>query len=513
MSGPMSKCRRRAGPPRPASSAGPAAAALHGAERPSPARRSVIGGGRERSILGILLLAVAAGLAAPARADDAVWSQTPYRVRVLLALEPAAEFADPFPQRLADVLGERLESVVGAVWEADVEAAEGPLRSEVLAGLEGLDAAKLAERYPEGDKLLLVAVSGDLGGYSVAARDLDLRTQRLGTPVRHRAGEPAKLRDVALDALWAAFAPVARIQRVEQRDVVLLPRAGALPFRDPTLAAVEAGDVFRPLIRHNDRDGSLRAVAEIPWSYLNVLQASGWTVNCRIHSGLRTPLSGRRRGRVEQLALKVLPPGEPTRLALRPRTGPDEFLAGFAVYAYAPDSPETTLLGHTDEAGSIVVPPDDGPLRILLVRSGGVFLARLPIVPGAPPEQTAEVANDNQRLMAEGVIRGIQERLVDQVARREVLVARARARLEAGDIDEAVRLVRELERLGTREDFARLVENERQRIFSADPLVQRQIEAMFRETREMAAAHLDPAPIEQIAIEVARAQRGGVAGS
>jgi hypothetical protein len=139
-------------------------------------------------------------------------------------------------------------------------------------------------------------------------------------------------------------------------------------------------------------------------------------------------------------------------LTLRSQSEPKQPLAGYEVYAHPPDSTATVLLGRTDRQGRVTVPPGDGPLRVLLARHGAALLACLPMVPGLEPACTAEIPNDDRRLEAEGLASGLQYELIDLVTRREVLFARARARIKAGKFDEAEELIGQLLQLEKSEE-------------------------------------------------------------
>lgn len=270
------------------------------------------------------------------------------------------------------------------------------------------------------------------------------------------------------------------------------------------------GDVFQPVIRHNDRYGKLRGVNPIVWTFLAVEEVAERGLTCQLHTGLRTPLSGRRRGQYEQLALAVVPTDKTTRLILQSRTESNKALPGYDVYSHPPDSKTTELIGRTDREGSVVVRPSEHTLRVLLVKHGGEFLARLPLVPGMQAEATAQIANDDQRLEAEGFITGLQEELIDLVTRREVLFAQVKNRIEEKEFDEAAKLVRQLQGLESREDFDLYLAQEQKRVFSSDRLIQAKIDQMFRKTRQLVNEYLDPKMIDQLDRQVrnARKQRG-----
>ncbi len=145
-----------------------------------------------------------------------------------------------------------------------------------------------------------------------------------------------------------------------------------------------------------------------------------------------------------------------------------------------------------------MIPPGDGRYRILLIRDGQELLARLPMVPGASPVMTAKIPDDTQRLEVEAFVVGLQETVVDLVARRAVLLARAEARLDANDLTEAEKLIEQLRRLETREQLQQRIATERRRFASSDPTVQGKIDRLFNETTQLLGRYLNPADVEML---------------
>ncbi len=437
---------------------------------------------------------------------QSVWELTPYRVEVYVTFLPCPTFTPRLQTQLPSDLVERTDALIGAPWDLAVTAAPPDLRQEMLDGLEKLTFDPIPESWQEFDKVIFLTIGPKTAGYRVTARELDVRTEVLREVVRRDVWHPAKLGDAAWDAMFEAFAPLARIDSVEGKQVVLRMKAAALPVRDKQLALVEPGDVFEPIVRYNDRDGNPRRITAIPWTFLTVQAVSPQRVDCLVHSGMRTPISSRRRGRVQQLALGVVPPSRPSLLTLQTRAEPKQPLVGYDVYARAPDSKEAVLIGRTNGYGQVSVPPVENPLRVLVVKHGGALLARLPVVPGLQPELSAELANDDDRLAVEGFITGVQEELVDLVTRRQVLLVRAKTRLEAGKHEEARELIEELQELPPADRFLRLIDARRKRALSTDPAAQAKINTLFGDTKTLIEKHLDPTPVEELWQELREAK-------
>ncbi len=461
------------------------------------------------------LAVICLAAASPAHAAQSVWELTPYRIRVLVAAAPKPEITARMIERVRAVVSERAATAIGGSWDLHVEAAPGPLQSVMLASLEKVSFDQLPQDLLEGneDKAILLSLDFRDGSYLVGAREFDLRSRMTAAPVLRIVPGPATLGDDAFLAVTAAFAPLAEIEKVEDKQASLRLRAAELPVKDPTLTSVRPGDVFRGVIRFNDRDGKLRKLMSLDWTFLTVQQVDGPELTCNLHSGLRSPLSGRRRGKVEQLALLTRSPGGNTRLELYSRPiskRPDSSrpLAGYEVYSHPADSPVTTLLGRTDGRGELTIAADASPVRVLLIKHGGEPLARLPIMPGLQLTARAEVADDDQRLAAEGLVTGLQENFVELVANRAVLMLRIRGRIKDGKLEEAKTLMAELRKLGRQDDLSLMIDLRKRSAASADPRMQRKIDRLFEDTREIVNRFLTQGEVDRLESELAAALRG-----
>ena len=451
------------------------------------------------SLPGILIVAMCVLSPCAARAaGQSVWQLTPYEVQVFVALGAQPPLSPKLETELCAGLAAHIERVVGAQWNATVSAAPPGLRKTMLAGLETMQADQMAPPSPEIDKILFLTVTSSHGDVTLTARDFDVRTRILSPAVVRSVRQLGALGNTAFDALLSAFAPLARVEPADRGQAVLHIKAAGLPTRDPTLVTLHQDDVFQPILRHNDREGQFRRAAPVPWTFCTVTAISPEEVRCRVHSATRATLATRGRGRVESLALRVVPPSGSTTLLLQSRTEPKTPLAAYDVFSHPPDQKTTTFLGRTDRQGRLVVPPAENLIRVLLIKNGGESLARLVLVPGLEPQMTAEIVNDDRRLAAEGFIIGLQGELVDTVTRREILMARIRARIEAQEADEARALLDELRRLPKKSQFVVRLARERDRLASNDPVIQRKIDALVSDTRQLIDKHLETHNVEEL---------------
>lgn len=465
-----------------------------------------------RSLMAILAFMLPAVIATPGRAQT-LWELTPYRVQVYVAIEDTPRLTETLSSDVRTFLIERIHTLVGASWDATLSAAPLDLSVAMLGGLDKLATDQLPKESLKQDKVMLISLRADSFGYRLQARELDCRTRLWGTLISREVFQPMLLASAATDVLLASFAPLAQIEKVDGKMVALRVRAASLPPRDPQAVQVVPGTLFRPVIRTNDRDGNLRAdkpPQTIPWTYL-LTRSIEATASCEMFSGLRGPLSARPRGRTEQLAVAVAPPEAGTQLIVHSRIDKRKLLSGYEVYSYGADDPTTTLLGRTDSRGRLWIDPNSSPLQMLIIKSGGEFLGRLPIVPGVEPEALAGVADDDDRLAVEGYITGLQEEIVDLVARRTMLAARIRARLEEDKLDEAQKLLTELRQMRGRDDLDVVLREQRRKYFSSDLVVRKKVDKLFADTQQVMVKNLDPRLIDNVAAEVDQALKARAA--
>src|SRR6185436_18724177 len=111
---------------------------------------------------------------------------------------------------------------------------------------------------------------------------------------------------VKQEALWcllSAFAPQARIEKVDDKVVTLKLRAAALARKDASQPLLLSGTVFRPVLVKSDARGAIVAgpAESIGWTYLIPTESKTSSSPFTVH--IETGLSG-----------TVLPEYHPTRL-------------------------------------------------------------------------------------------------------------------------------------------------------------------------------------------------------
>ncbi len=455
----------------------------------------------------LLLLTIIAATATPAAAQS-VWELTPYRIQIVVAAGYSPELT---PQLMADLnanLVSRSDGLLGAAWDVTAGPAQPQLARNILDNLDAITLESIPKEMLDLDKVILLAILPNHSQYRIVARELDVRTQTFGTTIELLASQTRALQETTFTAVLRAFAPLAEIvpPKEDQEHIVLRLRASGFPPRDPSYSPVAPGAFFQPIIRYDDRQGKPKRIMVVPWTLLRVLDVSDKGLTCDTHSGIRSPLGGRRRGRVSQLALAVIDPQKSSHVVLKSRSNPDRLLVGYDVHSQPPGSKTTELIGRTDIRGSVTVGPSESVLRTLYIKHGGALLARLPMVPGVTGQLEVKIADDDLRLEAEGFISGVQQELVDTVSRRAMLFARAQSQLEAGNFEETDTLVRELRTLGDPNKLATMLDQRKKSTFTDDAAMQRKIELMFDDTRKLLFEYVDPQQVEALAEQLRKAR-------
>jgi len=463
-------------------------------------------------------------------------------IKVWLASAPSAELNDHLREQIAQTVSQRAYTTAGATWDIETVRCPIGLHNDVATNLESITVdqvkavGEIAEKpkddetsstseesktvgetvLKEADKLFLLCVRAEMAEFIITVRELDCRSRTWRPTISRRVVQPERIADECFAAIADAFSPVVRIEMPKGREAQVRVRAGGLIWHDEepitsnlSPSHIRHDDVLLPIIRRNNRVGEplKGGVQVIPWSFLTITERKGNVLNCKVHSGMRSALGGRSSSRTIKLALVAKPRGESTRLRVESRDATPIPLSGYEIYAKDPETEESELVGKTDWRGVVEIPTAERPLRILYVRNGGRLLARLPVVPGLEPELTAQVSNDDQRLKAEGFVKGLQTRVMDLVARRELYKSRFRRHLKRKELDKAKALLEEFRNLETRSDLSRQLLQEEQRITSPDRRVQARIDQLFKDTRQLLSRFLDPGTANELAQELAEAQR------
>ena len=400
---------------------------------------------------------------------------------------------------------------------------ESRVRSEIAAYLDSASAidfgpawvvAPVSGTPAELDKLYEIDLRSNERRWQVVIRELDQRTRQHGPVVARRDIDLRLLASTVWRGVREAFRPLLLVDEVNGVEVRLRLRAGGLVAEPEHRVRPQVGQVLQPWLRSESRRGDSRAaeprIAGVEWTWLVVKSAVGSEITAEAASGYRTPLSGRARGQVQTYALLIQPAASVTQLTLTtPRdakakgdSATTRPLAGYEVLSQPAHGTTNRSLGLTDWRGMIALQPSKPELQWLVVRHGGEVLARVPYLPGAERELRLEVPDDNRRLEVEGLTIGLQEQVVDLVAKRQTVLALARADIDTKKFDEAEQRLKQMRLSSSVELLRNELRLQRQRLQADDPRVQAKIKRLFDDCEQVLNTHLDSREIDQVEREL-----------
>ena len=228
----------------------------------------------------------------------------------------------------------------------------------------------------------------------------------------------------------------------------------------------------------------------------------------RVYSGTRRPFGARRRAGIDVVALEIKPVAEATRVRFHAVHDKSVGLAGYEVFEKAANGDEFQPAGFTDQDGSILVKRGDFPITLVTLRSDSQPLVQVPVAAGASREIQIPVSDDAARLLVQETLTTFKEQLVDIVARRNILMARARNQLHNGKTKEARELIAEIGDLPTRANLDRyLATLERDPASkSENQRVQAKIDRMFADSRKLMSTYLTTRELMELQSEVNNSQ-------
>ncbi len=390
------------------------------------------------------------------------------------------------------------------------------------------------------DKLYPVSVELDGSTYTVASREWD-RASELITPVRRRS--TIDRRAVATEIsrlLTELFRPLVQIESADPVSARVRTMASEYVSPDPGFRQVDEGSMFIPLFRYLDRNRVVQRIQFLPWTYLTAEKLERHRADCRVDTGVKTPLGAFRRRRMELRALRINPELDATTLTLVPRRNQSKPLVGYVVAVYndppppppkeGEEQPADPEAGNAEEErekpdvyrsnrrGQVTIPVDpEDALQWVFIRSGTALLAKFPIVAGTEANMIVECPDDTIRLDVEGQIALLQSRLVDTIAKREMVKAMIRNRMKKDEWEKVEESVDELRSLPGFEDFKKMVTAiqypaEKRAQARKDRISESRIKKLGAEVLKIASVHLDEKKIEELIEEVQEQRPGGPGG-
>ncbi|MAT71467.1 MAG: hypothetical protein CMJ58_18315 [Planctomycetaceae bacterium] len=441
--------------------------------------------------------------------EQKYWGETAYQVQIELAVDARLRPETDFAERLASALLRRIDAAVGPLWKTNLTVTAGVRRADLLRSLPATPWEDTPAEIRQSDKLLLLAVAATPQGWQIRTREFDSYLRRWNPVATTTVQQRRRLEEACFQALFASFSPLAEVRVIEGNDerVELLPRGHDLPLRGGRSPFFSSGMPLLPILRRSDRSGELleNGVVPLPWTYLSATEPQGDHWLADVHTGVRRPFRARRRGQVEQLAVGLSPRDAATIVRFYAREDKSIGLAGYEVFRKTSDG-GTELVGVTDRHGEIEIPRSAEAIATLFLRSDGQLLAKIPVAPGAEQRLEAPIADDAARLRAQAELRTVREDLIDLVARRAILIGRARNYLETDRLKDAQQLMSELGKLPGVAQFSRQISLAERGNSSADASVQKRISTMFDDTRSLLAKFLSPKPINDLQAQINQAR-------
>lgn len=456
--------------------------------------------GRPRTWIWPLALAVAAraALGDPISAQESTakehspstaWELRPYQIRVVIAMEPSPS-SPRLEEELRAYLPARATAVVGGAWRLETSAASAELRSQLLSEPTSLKVDGLDEPALSADKVIVLVVRRPRDVEQIYARELDTASGLWNSPVVVDVPQAEALPHAVFQAMLAAFAPLARIEAVEKEGATLRLRAGAIQRRDPALARLADGVVFRPVLILANKSDMPAGPTSVPWTFLVPTETSGSVVKCQLVTGLAGTVIPDFHPLRQRLAVGVSPAQRPTRVKLVSEASGDVALEGYEVVTdqgvkASAAGPQSAMLGRSNREGIVVVPPNPQTLRMLLVRQNNQLLARLPLLPGLDDEVVVPLPDVRSGLAIAAAIEEISDAALDLVARREVLAVRIKAAESGGQSDLTQRLKEQLQKLPSADSLATRLATQQQALQSADKATQLRLQSRLSEVHKL----------------------------
>ena len=442
-------------------------------------------------------------------ASRRAWETRPYQVAAWVCFDGSPALANresEICQRISTVC--QLMDPSG--WNVKVGTPPSQWRWKLLQSkLDGDAAAKILEdaELEFYDKLIVVRVVSRAGNIEIAVREIDARTQQLGPEATAQTRLMSSVGPLAGKLVGRAFMPIARIDEVTQnneaelraRGIEACVRTQMNEELEPEVVTntsspcfIRDSDRLLPIVIRTDRSGNLVKLDPVPFTFIAIDEIEGTVINGNVFSSVRAPLAGRKSKRAQKLGLVIRPADGSTVLRLVSRgDGKPEPLEGYDVATVEPDeiTKELEYHGKTDWRGEILIPASDG-MRMLVVRRGGRRLKKIPVIPGFRDELETSVTQDEIRLLASGVVDGIQNEILSLAVLRKIYEKEIAQAVKDGEKDKAREILRTYADLENPQDLRARMADEEIRLKSQTE-VQRErlaIQKMFSPLKKIASS-------------------------
>jgi hypothetical protein len=115
--------------------------------------------------------------------------------------------------------------------------------------------------------------------------------------------------------------------------------------------------------------------------------------------------------------------------------------------------------------------------------------------------------DDRKRLEAEGLTIALQERVVDLVVQRQMMLGDARSMIDAGKFTEATQVLKKVRQLSVVEPLLAEIRSQRQRLQSSDPYVKGKVKRLFDDTEKVLTTYFDLREIVEVETSLDRKRK------
>lgn len=408
-------------------------------------------------LLAFTLCAATAGRSESGAADtERPESARPYQVAIWLERRDVTSQDEIERTQFERALEQSMNRVVGHAWQTKFERYSIPFNSSVVPKLTRDDVPPL-------DKIFHVVVfpRDASGSRRVSLREFDRIVSNWTSTFENELSPDGDSAEELLRAILTSFRPVAKIVGRERGKV-------EMSLRGETLLPVSASYHFAlpgmPFIIARTSADSQKASEIVPWSYLIYRTPSSGTHSqtalSEVVSVFRNPVA-EADGAAKLFAVACAREPEGRTIVRFQNKGTDRPIVGYDVAVRAIGQQSMISIGTTDSQGAITVTPkkflsvgNETSAFDVLLRSGQTVIARLPIVPGTPPECTVPIMLDPLLPEVAGKITSLQEDVLDVVAKRKVLERRLQKAEETKNTPLAQNIVDKLNSMPNRLTFA-----------------------------------------------------------
>lgn len=417
----------------------------------------------------LLAFALSAGPAEPtslsAKTAERPESERPYHVAIWLERHDLTSHQTIERTEFERALGRSMNRLLGDAWKATFELPSIAFSSNVVPTLTRENAQSIDKIFH-----IIISPSDASGTRNVSLREFDRIVSNWTPTFESELFPDGDSAEEILRAMLTSFRPVAKILGRERGKVELSLRAQTLL---PKSAAYRFATPGTPFIIVRTSTDSQKAPEVVPWSYLIDRTPSSdmrsLTTLSEIVSVFRNPVAGGDDATGKLYAVACTRPPEARTIVHFQNKETDRPIVGYDVAVRAIGQQSMISIGTTDVRGEVAVTPvefmttgNSTPVIDVLLRSGQTVIARVPIVPGTPPECTVPIMLDPLLPEVAGKITSLQEDVIDIVAKRKVLERRLRKAEETKNTPLAQNIVDKLNAMPNRVTFAKELNTVRQ---------------------------------------------------